>query len=255
MEKDKIRERWTEYIQELYNSERDDNFTVEYNEEGAATLAVEVRNALKKMKTRKATGADGVAVEMFSALEDLGVQKLTNILNKIYDTGNIPEDLLKSVFIALPKKPASSEADLQHLLDIVDRESENVRLGLNTKKTVTMVIFKKADTPTCNLKHEELHIGSDLSKILTDPRISMTIRSLKVMNVHLELTCTYYISEVVHGSMRNGNDVAVMASLPPIPATINVTLLHRVGPLSRTRGEPLMYAGWFRIPLAALHNG
>ncbi|ELT94909.1 hypothetical protein CAPTEDRAFT_79125, partial [Capitella teleta] len=56
-----------------------------------------------------ATGADGVTVEMFSALEDLGVLKLTNILNKIYDTGNVPEDLLKSVFIALPKKPGATE--------------------------------------------------------------------------------------------------------------------------------------------------
>ncbi|ELU03802.1 hypothetical protein CAPTEDRAFT_199247 [Capitella teleta] len=44
------------------------------------------------------------------------------------------------------------EAYLHHLLDIVDRESENVGLGLNTKKTVTMVISKKADTPICNLK-------------------------------------------------------------------------------------------------------
>jgi hypothetical protein len=68
MEKDKIRERWTEYIQELYNSERDDNVTVEYNEEWAAILAEEVTSALKKMKTGKATGADGVAVETFSAL-------------------------------------------------------------------------------------------------------------------------------------------------------------------------------------------
>ncbi|ELU10827.1 hypothetical protein CAPTEDRAFT_200271 [Capitella teleta] len=172
------------------------------------------------MKTRKATGADGVAVEMFSAFKDLGVLKLTNSLNKMYDTGNILKDLLKSVFIALLKKPGfdtinhellirilqnlsidgkdlrimknlysqqtaeyimqelkglpgtkvgghninnlryaddtvligRSEADLLHLLDIVDRESKNVRLGLNVKKTVTMVTSKKTDKPTCNLK-------------------------------------------------------------------------------------------------------
>ncbi|ELU10363.1 hypothetical protein CAPTEDRAFT_200773, partial [Capitella teleta] len=41
IEKDKIRERWTEYIQELYNSERDDQLTVEYDDEGAAILAEE----------------------------------------------------------------------------------------------------------------------------------------------------------------------------------------------------------------------
>jgi hypothetical protein len=41
---------------------------VEYNEEWAAILAEEVINALKKLRTVKTTGADGVAVETFSAL-------------------------------------------------------------------------------------------------------------------------------------------------------------------------------------------
>ncbi|ELT98340.1 hypothetical protein CAPTEDRAFT_224935 [Capitella teleta] len=84
---------------------------------------------------------------MFSALEHLGVQKVTNILNKIYDTGNIPQDLLKSVFIALLKKP---EADLQHLLDIVDRESE--KAWTQHQEPRHHGHLKKADTPTCNLK-------------------------------------------------------------------------------------------------------
>ncbi|ELT98390.1 hypothetical protein CAPTEDRAFT_77922, partial [Capitella teleta] len=73
------------------------------------------------MKTGKATGADGVAVEMFSAFEHLGVLKLTNILNnfKIYDTGNIPEDPLKSVFIALPKKPGANECNQRRTISLM----------------------------------------------------------------------------------------------------------------------------------------
>jgi hypothetical protein len=71
------------------------------------------------MRTGKATGADGVAVEMFSAFEDLGVLKLTNILNKIYDRGNIPEDLLKSVFIALPKKPGATECGQHRTISLI----------------------------------------------------------------------------------------------------------------------------------------
>ncbi|ELU15259.1 hypothetical protein CAPTEDRAFT_65968, partial [Capitella teleta] len=74
---------------------------------------------LNKMRTGKATGADGVAVEMFSAFEDLGVLKLTNILNKIYDRGNIPEDLLKSVFIALPKKPGATECGQHRTISLI----------------------------------------------------------------------------------------------------------------------------------------
>lgn len=41
---------------------------------------------------------------------------------------------------------------MQKLLDIIDEASEKVRLKFNIKKTVTMVIPKKQDTPTCNDK-------------------------------------------------------------------------------------------------------
>ena len=41
---------------------------------------------------------------------------------------------------------AISEAGLQNLLNIINETSESLGLGLNIKKTVTMVIFKKADT-------------------------------------------------------------------------------------------------------------
>ena len=40
---------------------------------------------------------------------------------------------------------------LQHLLDIIDRESEKVGLQLNTKKKVTMVMSKKTEPPICRL--------------------------------------------------------------------------------------------------------
>ena len=34
----------------------------------------------------------------------IGVDAITKLINKIYDTGQIPGDLTKSIFIALPKK-------------------------------------------------------------------------------------------------------------------------------------------------------
>ena len=104
---------------------------------------------------------------------------------------------------------ATSQKHLQHLLDMVDRESEKVGLGLNIKKTVAMVISKKAEIPTCRLKLKDstldqvdsfkylgATIGSDgrstqeirirtaraksvfseLSKTLTNPRISFKTR-------------------------------------------------------------------------------
>ena len=41
---------------------------------------------------------------------------MTDIINKIYDTGGIPEGLCRSIFIALPKKPATQnhQPDVPH---------------------------------------------------------------------------------------------------------------------------------------------
>lgn len=46
---------------------------------------------------------------------------------------------------------AKSNEDLQTLLNIVNRESEKVGLGINIKKTVTMVISKSQVAPACNI--------------------------------------------------------------------------------------------------------
>ena len=45
---------------------------------------------------------------MYEALEKFGIEQLTSLLNKMYNTGEIPEDLLKSSFIVLPKKPGAN---------------------------------------------------------------------------------------------------------------------------------------------------
>ena len=71
------------------------------------------------MKRNKATGADDIAIEMVSALEDLGLQKLTELLNEIYDTGVIPEDMSKSVFICLPKKPGATTCELHRTISLM----------------------------------------------------------------------------------------------------------------------------------------
>ena len=48
---------------------------------------------------------------MLKALGDTGVNILHSLVNKIYDSGEIPNDMLKSVFIALPNKPNTLDCD------------------------------------------------------------------------------------------------------------------------------------------------
>ncbi|GFS21672.1 RNA-directed DNA polymerase from mobile element jockey-like [Elysia marginata] len=120
MEKDKILERWAEYIHELFDDNRKhDHNVMKRNFAGPPIMKDEVRAAIRKMIADKATGPDGVAVEMIEALEEYGVEKLTSLLNEIYDTGEIPLDISRSVFIALPKKPGATECELHPTISLM----------------------------------------------------------------------------------------------------------------------------------------
>ena len=51
------------------------------------------------------------------------MDKITEIANDMYNSGNTPEDLLKSIFIALPKKLGATECELHRtisLMSVVD---------------------------------------------------------------------------------------------------------------------------------------
>ena len=61
------------------------------------------------MKLGKSTGPDNIPVEVIVTLEELGREKTTKLLNSIYDSGEITKDMIKSVFIALPKSPGATE--------------------------------------------------------------------------------------------------------------------------------------------------
>ena len=110
MDNDEILNRWSEYIEELYEDNRPEEMS-HSNLEGQSILQDEVRAALHKMKDGKAFGPDNIAIEMLKSLEEIGIVQLTTLLNKIYETGHIPEDLKKSIFVPIPKKPAATECD------------------------------------------------------------------------------------------------------------------------------------------------
>ena len=119
MEKDKILERWAEYTKELYDDDRRDINVVKNNFAGPPIMKDEVRAAIRKMKKGKAMGPDSVAIEEVEALGEFGIEKLTHLLNEIYDTGEIPTEMSKSIFIALPKKPGAIECELHRTISLM----------------------------------------------------------------------------------------------------------------------------------------
>ena len=107
-EKDAILKRWSEYVEDLFSDDRPAPPTPS-NDRGPPILKDEVRKAIENTRLGKATGDDEVTTEMLKILEELGVEKSTELYNEIYESGSFPEELLMSVFITLPKQSRATD--------------------------------------------------------------------------------------------------------------------------------------------------
>ena len=100
-----IKKRWKEYT-ELYKKYLHDP----NNHEGVITpweldiLECEAKWALESINMNKATGGDGIPVELFQILKDDAVKVLHSIYQQIWKTQQWPQDWKMSVFILIPKK-------------------------------------------------------------------------------------------------------------------------------------------------------
>ena len=59
--------------------------------------------ALKKMKSGRALGPDGIPIEAWKCLEDIGVSWLTKFFNKIILTKKMPNEWKKSILVPIYK--------------------------------------------------------------------------------------------------------------------------------------------------------
>ena len=119
MDKEKILERWAVYIGELFEDNRKEHDVMKKNFAGSPIMKDEVREAMRKIKTGKATGPDGLSIELIEALEEYRIEKVTTLLNEIYDTGQIPVDMSRSIFKALPKKPGATDCELHRTISLM----------------------------------------------------------------------------------------------------------------------------------------
>ena len=98
-------------------------------------LECEVNWALGSITTNKASGGDGIPVELFQILKDDAVKVLHSICQQIWKTQQWPQDWKRSVFIPVPKKGNAKECSDYHtvaLFSHVCKEcSKFSKLGFN----------------------------------------------------------------------------------------------------------------------------
>ena len=110
-EAEDIKKRWQEYIEELYTKDLHDpdnhNQVITHLEPDI--LECQVKWALESITTNKASGGDGISVELFQILKDDALKVLHSICQQIWNTQQWPQDLKRSVFIPTPKKGNAKE--------------------------------------------------------------------------------------------------------------------------------------------------
>ena len=72
----------------------------------------------------KASGGDGIPVELFQILKDDDVKALHSIFQQIWKTQQWPQDWKKSVFIPIPKKGNAKECSNYCTIALISHASK-----------------------------------------------------------------------------------------------------------------------------------
>ena len=107
-----IKKRWQEYTEELYKKDLHDpdnhNGVITYLEPDI--LECEIKWALESITMNKASGGDGIPVELFQILKDDAVKVLHSICQQIWKTRQWPQDWKRSFSFQSQRKAMPKNA-------------------------------------------------------------------------------------------------------------------------------------------------
>ena len=156
-----IKKRRQEHTEELYKKDlhdQDNNDCVITHLE-PDILECKVKWALGTITTNKASGADGIPVELFQILKDDAVKVLHSICQQIWKTQQWPQDWKRSVFISIPNKGNAKECSNYCTVTVVSHASKVMlkiaKPGFSSMWTMNFQMFKldleKAEEPEVKL--------------------------------------------------------------------------------------------------------
>ena len=92
-------------------------------------LECDVKGALGSIAMNKASGGDGIPVELFQPLKDDAVKVLRSICQQIWKNQQWPQDWKRSVFTPIPKKGNANECSIYCTIVLISHTS-NVMLKI-----------------------------------------------------------------------------------------------------------------------------
>ena len=114
------------HLEELYKKDLHDPD----NHDGVIThlepdiVECKVKWALESITMNKATGGEGIPVELFQILKDDAVKVLHSICQQIWKTQQWSQDWKRAVFTPIPKKGNSKESSNYHTISLISHTSK-----------------------------------------------------------------------------------------------------------------------------------
>ena len=148
-------------------------------------LECEVKWALGSITMNKATGGDGIPVELFQILKDNAVKVLHSICQQIWKTQQWPQDWKRSVFIPIPKKGNAKECSNYRTIVLISHASKvmlkflqaMLQQYVNCELQMFKVVSEKSREPEIKLptsagssKKQESSRKTSISALLTTPK-------------------------------------------------------------------------------------
>ena len=101
-------------------------------------LECEVKWALGSIAMNKASGGDGIPVELFQILKDEAVKVLHSICQQIWKIQQWPQDWKRSVFIPISKKGNCKECSNHHTVALILHVSKVMLKTLQARRLQDM---------------------------------------------------------------------------------------------------------------------
>ena len=138
-EAEDIKNRQQQYTEELYKKKslnNPDNHDSVITHLEPDILECEVNWALGSITMNKASGGDGIPVELFQILNDDAVKVLHSICQQIWKTQQWPQDWKRSVFIPIPKQGNAKECSNYHIIAHISHISKTAQNSPSKASTV-----------------------------------------------------------------------------------------------------------------------
>ena len=133
----------------------------------------------------KASGGDGIPIELFQILKDDAVKVLHSICQQIWKTQQWPQDWKRSVFTPIPKKGNTKEYSNYHTIALISHASKvmlkilqaRLQQYMNRELSDVQAGFRRGEEPEIKLstsagssKKKESSRKTSISALLTMPK-------------------------------------------------------------------------------------